>query len=1307
MHQLVPFTILERYTVGERSGNFPAVGLFVDISGFSAMTDALMAHGQHGAEVLAGIIRALFEPLIESVFDQGGFIIYSAGDALTALFPVKESVVETGWRALAAACQIQEVMQARADFTTAYQTVHVSAKVGLASGDVCWGIIEDGENRRAVYFFQGSALDGCANAEHQAKAGQIVLDADLKENLGPQVITEAIDSYFLFKETKAELPPRQPFTPPDVDAVVMTHFFPESLVIQTHSGEFRRVVNMFINLPSVRTETQLRIFMESLFTLQDQYGGLLTRLDFGDKGTTLLLFWGAPTAHENDIQRALTFILKLQAATSIPISAGITYRISHAGYIGGRLHEEYTCFGRGVNLAARFMTASPRGEIWLDEAISQRAEKMFEIEFIKDGLFKGFQEPQKVYVLLEQKEEEQTVFIRRALAGRVAEMEQLSGFIKPIFAGQFAGLLVISGEPGIGKSRLLNDFIEKVQAEHPEGVQTFIGQTDEILRQSFNPVAYWLQLYFGVSSSQSEARNKRSFNHKLDGLIAATPDRHLADELDRTRSFLGAQVGLEWQDSLYEQLDAKGRYQNTQIGLATLILAESLITPVLFALEDTQWLDDDSKAFLAYLLRVLSIPDQTAYPIAIILTSRTPEPGIEIEGFQIKSLKLEGLDRQSLQTLTAAQLKAPFSATLIDLLEARAEGNPFYVEQILHYLSDEGLLQHGPEGWEISGKLEVVPADVNSLLVVRLDRLAQKVKQAIQTASVLGREFGLDLLTRMLAMEEPGEIRPLLLEAEDEAICSALNEMRYIFNHALMRDAAYQMLLHSRRQALHALALEAYERLYAGQLDDFYGALAYHAEQARMVEKACRYLKLAGLGAEKAYQNSLAVEYFSRALAMTPEEDIEGRVEILVKREKIHNRAGNHAARQADITALEAMKPVLQNRVLMIDILMRQAYSSYDGGKFAEAITFASQAAEFGRITELPEKSAEANRVICNALRLQGKLEQAAFHARESLKLARLADSRIEEISSLNLMGLVANDRARLDEAQTYFDQSLQIAREIGNLRAQAPPLNNLGMILEIQGRFSMASVCYQESREIVRKVGDRFGEGLALVNQGFFAGRMGEYRSACEYTEQALKILGEAGNSSLIGIAMVNLSGYQSALGNIPAAIEFARQADTLAKKTGNRTAEAWALTYLGHASLQDGSNDHAIAAYRAALQIREEMAQPELASEPAAGLARAALQRGDTTAALEWLKPVLAHLKTGGKLESADDPLRVYLTCYLALQKIGDPAALTLLETAYGLMMEQAERITDEPTRQAFLNNIQRHVEIRTAWEGRKKNA
>ncbi len=304
-------------------------------------------------------------------------------------------------------------------------------------------------------------------------------------------------------------------------------------------------------------------------------------------------------------------------------------------------------------------------------------------------------------------------------------------------------------------------------------------------------------------------------------------------------------VGLRWADSLYEQLDAQGRYSHTISGLITLLQAESRQQPVILFLEDAHWLDEDSAAFLSRLLAHLNAPDAGPCPIAILITARLEGDDLPLDGFDCEEINLAGLSRSDLAELAEAQLGVPAAEGLLLLLNDRAEGNPFFAEQILRYLQDERQLELVDGRYHVSTFTQSpLPNDVSAILVARLDRLSQDVREVVQTAAVLGREFEARLLSRMLAGDS--SLPQKMMQAEQESIWSALNEIRYIFRHALLRDAAYRMQLHARRQALHRLAMEAIEGFYADNLAGHYGELAYHATVATLHQPAFQYHLAAG-----------------------------------------------------------------------------------------------------------------------------------------------------------------------------------------------------------------------------------------------------------------------------------------------------------------------------------------------------------------------------------------------------------------------------------------------------------------------------
>jgi predicted ATPase/class 3 adenylate cyclase len=1299
MHPLVPEIILENYAAGITSGTYSAVGIFVDISGFSAMTDTLMEHGQHGAEVLAEVMRAAFKPLMHSVYEQGGYVITQSGDSFNALIPLDSENSSAIHRALTAAWNIRFRATENSLFETPYGRFSITVKVGVALSETSWGIITSTDQRRAAYFFRGTAVDGSAEAEHYAAPGDVIVDPAFHQQAEKMATFESIGAHYRLVDLSLEPAPSQPFALPKFNIDYAVRFYPHDLYLQPQNGEFRRCTNLFVRLPTVRTETQLRIFMQTVFELQDQYGGLL-ELRFGDKGAHLLLIWGAPIAFENDIERSLNFIYELQARTTIPINAGVTNRIAHAGFIGCDVAEEYTAFGRGANLAARFMTSAPRGEIWVDENVVEDASRCFDFEYGGQQPFKGFSQPQKYFILVERKEQVDYDY-EGELVGRKEEMKILRKFVNPIFSSSFSGIMLVRGDPGIGKSRLLHEFIADLKKDHPEEFQFFLAQSDEIIRQPFNPLRYWLRQYFDVRDSQSDAQNKRAFNRKIDRLLELTQNSNYAEELDRVRSFLGALVGLFWSDSLYEQLDARGRYENTIIALNILLQSESLQKPSILLLEDVHWFDEDSRTYIPALLRSMTADSEKSYPFAVFATARLEDNQLEFDDFPHAEIQLQQLDRASLASLAASQLDGIPGESLLDILIERSEGNPFFAEEMLRYLQQHNLLDCQPDGCiVISEEKAALPVSISSLLVSRLDHLLIEVKEIVQTAAVLGREFEINLLAQML--ENTSDLSDQLHSAERANIWAALSGTRYIFRHTLMRDAAYTMLIMARRKQLHAMAVAALETVYQGHLNNHYGELAYHALQAGLDDRACHYYKFAGEVAQQGYQNALAVEYYSQALSLTPNDALSEQFDLIHARMFLYEQLGMIEERRKDLLQLEMLAASYENIII---VLLERANLAIDLDSYDDAYRLAQEAAALAQSNNDYNRLAKAHRYAALALFRMGKYEPAIEQSKRALDNAHQIDDPDLLSKILTNIGLIYLDQEKIDEAHETFVEALEISERSNMLWAQAANLNNLAQAKGLRGDLLQAEDYFKKSLEIARKIGSRRNEGLILGNLGWVSSNLGNYESARAYLHENLKISRQTGIRYQEVIAMINLSAASSALADYSQAARWAEQALELAHQINQPNAEAWALTYLGHARLGQNNLPQAAAAYGAAVEIRNHLDQSILAAEPTAGLAFASFAIGNVEEGLQQLQPILALLETESTLEGTDEPLRIYAICYLVLTALNDGRADRILEKGFATLQSRAAQIPDEMIRKRYLEDIPHHQQIYAAWMNKNR--
>ncbi len=1296
MHRVVPELIIENFRAGRYSGEFQAVGMFLDLSGFSTMTDALMQHGQHGAEVLAGLMHSVFDPLVESIFEYGGKIVGFAGDGIMALYPIETDERHVAKRALASAHVIQRQLETNHVRTTVYGTFPITAKIGLALGSVSWRIMLSDDGGQATYYFRGSAVNDSAEAEHNAKSGTILLAPKLAGLLREEILSESIGSFHRYDGFRSELPQPEPATFPPMDVEVARLFMPEEVISLDMRGEFRQVVNLFMRFPDLPDET-LKDFMTTVFSLRDRYGGLLTRLDFGDKGCNMLMLWGAPVAYENDIGRALNFLIDLKSDVDFPITAGVTYYIAHAGYLGSGMCEDYTCYGWGVNLASRLMMTAPESAVWIDERVARRVKNRFDFEYQGAQSFKGFSAEQKVYSLTGRKSQE--VFHQGEQVGREAELAQLVESVRPLWEGNFAGLTVIWGDAGIGKSRLVYE-LKDLHEREKRNVLWALCHSDQILRYSFNPFRYWLLRYFRLDSRMDDEQKKRAFDSKLNDLISTVDDPELAGELGHLRTVLGALLDLYWTGSFYESLDAEGRYNSTLAVLIAMIKAESLCRPMLIFLEDAQFLDDDSRAFLPRLKRALSM-GSVEYPVAILISSRHTGAGDLFSGeLTDHSIVLGALSTQALASLSEIQLGGIPSPDLVQLLETRSEGNPYFADQFLIYLQEEKLLEMGNVGWRLKRQLQEasLPADIRALLVARLDQLTRNVRDVIQTAAVLGREFEVLILAEML--HDDTFLAEEIAEAEKADIWSALNQLKYIFSHGLLRDAAYAMQMRARRMELHALALDALERIHADEIEHHYGELAYHSEHARIRDKALDYLWKAGKASANSYQNTQALDYFTRALSFVPPDDLLTRYDLAVERVEIYSRMGKRDLHRQELVSLDGLARQLNDPERVAKVQMLRSAYSYFMGDYRESISYAEQSSQCSESLANSDLALYTRVVWSMSYLHLGELDKAMQLARNTLEYDRRLGNRKEQSRILNAMGWIAMEQNKADDARVYLAEALEIAREINDPAMECRALNHLAKLEgDMNTNFALALQYYESAFKIAHKIGERFMEVAALANLGFSAGMQGDFDVALVFHQRALDLAREMGDLSREASVLVNLSAMAGILDQAEPALQYAQRSLELSKKISDQVIEGWATLYIGHAYQLLGDREAARDSYRRSIEIRNSLGQTTLSMEPLSGLVETYLATGDLAAASPHAEMVLEFLKTKPNLEGTDEPLRVYNTCYRYLVITKDPRATQILQTAKDMLNAQASRFVDEVVRERYVENIPWRRAIRGA--------
>lgn len=1379
---LAAYIPIDRRQAMAQGGALPdraqGAALFADISGFTPLAHAFARElgATRGAEALLEIINPVFAALIGPLHHYGGSVVTFVGDAITCWFDEVRGPAAP--RAAATALAMQQALTRFATVRTPGGIpIALSIKVAIAAGPARRFLVGD-PALLVIDVLAGATLERMALAESSAERGEVVVSAEVAAALGERLVTAARRAgpaglgLAVVRDLAGEVAPTPwPELPAGaLDPAQVRPWLPAAIHEQLHGGaavlgDLRPVTPLFVKFTGIDYEAddageKLDAFVRWAQRTVQRRGGTLLQLTLDAKGTFLYATFGAPVAHEDDPARAMQAALALRALPPElgyvgALQIGLTRGEVWTGTCGGAGRFCYSAIGTDVNLAARLMAAARPGQILVTGRMRDQpgAAWDFDLAHVGDHRYKGLADPIATYELRGEQLAGRRIF-PAALVGREAELARLVDFARPLLEGRPAGVAVICGEAGIGKSHLSYALRQALG----ERVSWFTAQTDQILRQAFNPFSYWLRHYFEQTPTAPEEENAADFEARFGQLLAeltggddaaAAPDDParglLAAQLVRVKSVLGALVGLHWPGSLYEQLDARGRHENMLAAIRLLLLAESRLRPVVLELEDGHWLDELSREALASLSRHLG-----GYPLLILVTARyaddgtRPDLGLDPAAPNL-TLDLDALGPAGLARLAADILGGPAGPGLLALLWDKSQGNPFFAQQVVYYMRENDLVAAGPHGtWQARPAAMALPGHINSILIARIDRLAAQVKEIVQAAAVVGREFHVQVLSQMLRTDT----QPLVLQAEQEQIWTALYELRYLFRHALLRDAAYEMQLKARLRELHRLAAAAYETLYAADLEEHYATLAYHYGQAGAEAAERRYARLAGEQAAARFANDEAVRFFSRALELTPEEESAERYALLLEREKIHGLQGSRPAQAADLEALEELVRAhgggtAERAARRAEIALRRSRYAEALGDYPTAIRFADEAIAPARAVGDTGLEATARRVWGVVQWQQGDNAAAREQLQEALRLARAsgqrnlqaeclvslgcvewslgdygaaqrsfeqalalsqeAANRMSEIIALQNLGLVFATRGDWDSARGYYEHSLRSAQEIGYRRGENYALESLGTVSMDRGDYVTARDIYRQTLAISREIGDRREEARAYTYLGEICRALGDYAGAREHYARSLELARAGGERGSAGLTLGNLSLIAHNQGDDAAARHYGEQALEIVREAGDRRTQGYVLTALGHALAGQEAWDEALASYEAALAIRRELGEGSLVMETLAGLARLRLAQGDAAAARAPAAEIVGFLEAGGTLDGADEPFRIYLTCCRVLQANADPRADDVLATAYRLLQERAARLADAAGRRSFLEQVPYHREIAAAWAGK----
>jgi class 3 adenylate cyclase/tetratricopeptide (TPR) repeat protein len=897
------------------------------------------------------------------------------------------------------------------------------------------------------------------------------------------------------------------------------------------------------------------------------------------EGDLVMALFGLPLAHEDDPERAVRASLamlallpeinqklsaKLRIKTDLGLHIGVNSGTVVVGEIGSAEKHEYTVMGDAVNLGSRLKDAAKRGEVLVSEPVFRASRYLFEYEACPPVAVKGFEEPVKLFRPLREKQKPEPKRgikgLYSPLVGRDRELAALQEMVGKLAEGK-GGAAFVLGDAGLGKSRLLDELKKslpelKAPVSLLEGRCLFYSET----------VPYWpfLQVLgevFGITEQDTRESVKEKLLAKSKEIFPAAWEESVP--------YLGYLFSVRFPDGLDEKikyLEAKDLKTGIQVSVRKLLAALSRARPLLVVVEDYHWIDSASLELLEFLF-----DSPEPFPMLLLALSRiekdkegnrTRERLKKKLGPAYRELFLEPLDEEAGSRLAYNLLQIPgITEGFKDKLLAKAEGNPFYLEEIIRSLIDSGALAYSGGVWRLTTDVSAleIPDTVQAVIAARLDRLEREVRDVLQMAAVLGRNFqsrlleylcGLDslMLTLYLAtLEEFEFIRESRSEPETE----------YAFRHPLSREVAYEGLLKKRRRELHRKAGEAVEELYQDRLEDFTELLAHQYAHSDNLEKALLWLKRAGRKAKDSFANDEAIAYYQKILALIEEEGggRGGREEDLcASSEALGDICGVKGKYPEAIRYFEEMgRHASGDLIVRTRALTKTAEMYEQQSRFDEALAVLAEAEK-----DLSERS-EAELLgkcdicieRCWIYRIRGDTDRAIREGETALRILevdlrevrsgldpkKVSQSRVRVFNSL---GGIYNVKGEYDRAIKLYETCLTICEEIGDKHKMAAAQCNLGIMYYDKGEFDSSLQHYRTFLAICEEIGERRGTGTASGNMAIVYQDMGDYERAIELYGKALAIAQEVGDRLSFGMASGNLGIVYKSLGDYARATEL-----------------------------------------------------------------------------------------------------------------------------------------------------------------------
>ena len=1096
---------------------------FVDISGFTKMTERLARHGRIGAEEMNDLLDTCFSRLLAVAYADGAGLIKWGGDAVLLLFDGPDHQA----RAARAAYRMRATLRSIGRLSSTAGLVSLRMSVGIHTDTFLFFLV--GEDHREL-LIAGPAATRTVSMESIATAGEIVVSGETAAGLDPRVVGAPTGEGFLLRR---EPDVRHPFEAPAPDVHGIDIGLTLSPPVRDHlrsgsvDAEHRNLAVAFVEISGVDelvqrsgpggTALALDATVRAVQRACARHGVTFLESDISADGVKLLLIAGAPASTGRDDDAMLLAMREVMDAPHVPnLRIGVNTGNVFVAVFGPTFRRTYSIKGDAVNLAARVMGKAAHGQILATQAVVDRCRTGFDLEALEPFLVKGKAKPVQAFavgaagrsVLVEQD--------RTPLVGREAEMMTLLEALDA--AVERRGSIVdIVGEPGMGKSRLIDELTSRAGA-----LTVLIAHCERYESTTpYFPFRSMLRELLGVRDDDVD--DKGLAQRLIDRIEANAPDLLpwlplLAIPLDVWVPPTPEVEGLDDEFVRARMADVLDRF-----------LELVLPTPTLIVFDDVHWMDDASADLLRRI--AASVPRR---PWMVCLTRRWEEAGLRLPSeVEAITLALEPLDPDRATALIETATESdPLPPHVMAALTERSGGNPLFLRELVSATKQ-------------SGSLDALPATVEELMASQIDRLAPADRALLRYASVLGASFEAAMVTAMLADDGWRVDEAMWPRLSGFVGRDADGGMR--FKHALIRDAAYGALPFRRRRELHCRVGTAIELDHGPNAEDHAELLSLHFHAAQEYVRAWKYSRLAGERAQEKFALVEAADFYRRALESARAMKLGGTIDVAGVYEAmgdVQDRLGAYAEATKAFRAARLLRcggPVAEARLSLKEARIQEA-----AGRYSNAVRWVRRGERtLGGIGTPDATRQRAQLAVWLAVlrQSQGKHVDAVAACERAIELAEEAGDRDALAHAYYILDWTLFDLGQPDRAQ-FSERALEIYRELGDLAGQAVVYNNLGALAYYRGRWGEALDYYAQGRAARERTGDAVSAAMGTSNIGEILSDQGRLNEAEPLFREALRVWRAAGFRAGVADATIHLGRVASRAGRFDEALALFEEA-------------------------------------------------------------------------------------------------------------------------------------------------------------------